>query len=134
MENQKYKQYTNNDGILALLLFGIFILLYSILAVLEVNIKLFKDNILIVGCILNGVLILITMLFLKIRKQGLDSIGLYKGNWKKSCLLGMILGLVLFFNNCGIHLLQGKKIIEIHRIFAYVIYFFFSVIKRRSGI
>ncbi len=122
--NQKYQQYTKNDGILALLLFGVFIILYSILAILEINIKVIKDNIVIVGCILNGLLILGTMLFIKIRKQGLDSIGLYNGNWKKSCLLGMILGLVLFFNNCGIYLLQGKKMIEIHKVFVYVIYFF----------
>lgn len=117
-------QYTTKDGLLALCLFGIFILMYSMLAILEIKVERIKDNIIIIGCIFNCLLVLITMLFIKLRKQSLDTIGLYNGNWKKSVCIGTILAGILFFNNCGSHLLHGKELIDIRSVFAYVIYFF----------
>ncbi len=122
--NNNLNQYTKKDGLLALCLFGIFLLMYSMLAILEIKVEHIKDNIIIIGCILNCLLVLITMLFIKLRKQSLDTIGLYNGNWKKSFYIGTIFAGILFFNNCGSHLLQGKELIDIRSIFAYAIYFF----------
>lgn len=119
------KLYTTKDGLLSLILFGIFILIYSIVAILDIKVEFIKNNILIIGCMFNVLLILITILFVKLRRQSLDTIGIYKGKWKKSCCIGMILACILFFNNCGSYLLQGNKLIAIHNIFTYVIYYFF---------
>ncbi|SHJ13169.1 hypothetical protein SAMN02745163_01380 [Clostridium cavendishii DSM 21758] len=118
-------QYDIKDGLLALCLFGIFIFMYSILAVVDMKVKYIKDNFVIVGCILNCLLVLITILFVKLRKQSLDTIGLYNGKWKKSFCIGTLFAGILFFNNCGSYLLQGKELININRIFTYVIEFFF---------
>lgn len=98
--------------------------MYSIVAILDIKVEFIKSNILIIGCMFNVLLILITILFVKLRRQSLDTIGIYKGKWKKSCCIGMILAGILFFNNCGSYLLQGKELIHIRSIFAYVIYFF----------
>ena len=123
--NNNLNGYTTKDGLLALCLFGIFIFMYSMLAILDIKVELIKDNIIIIGSIFNCLLVLITMLFIKLRKQGLDTIGLYKGKWKKSLYIGIILAGILFFNNCGSHLLQGKELIDNRSIINYVIYYFF---------
>lgn len=123
------KLYTTKDGLLSLFLFGIIIFMYSILAILDIKVTFVKNNILIMGCIFNILLILITILFVKFRKQTLDTIGIYKGNWKKSCCIGSILAIILFFNNCGSYLLQGSKLIDIGNILPLVIYFFFVALS-----
>src|SRR5690554_3291259 len=96
--------YIKKDGWLALALYGIFLATYSILALLELEIRFVKDNILLMGMIANGLLILIAFLFVKLRKQNLASLGLIKGNWKKSLTIGLILGGILAFNNGGFYL------------------------------
>lgn len=123
------KLYTTKDGLLSFVLFGIIIFMYSILAILDIKVKFVKNNILIMGCIFNFLLILITLLFVKFRKQNLDTIGIYKGKWKKSCCIGSILAIILFFNNCGSYLLQGSKLIDIRNILPLVIYFFFVALS-----
>ena len=44
----------------------------------------------IVGCIFNALIIVITILFIKLNKQNIDTIGLYKGKWKNSIIMGII--------------------------------------------
>lgn len=80
------KLYTRKDGLLSLILFGIYILMYSIIGILYIKVEFVKFNILIVGDIINISMIMITILFVKLRRQDLDTIGLYKGKWKKKLL------------------------------------------------
>lgn len=122
--NNNLSQYDTKDGLLALCLFGVFILMISILAILDIKVKHIKYNRMIAGDIFNGLLVLITILFVKLRKQSLETIGLYKGKWKKSIYIGMILAGILFLSNCGSSLLQGKELINIRSIFTYGISFF----------
>ena len=124
--NQEYnnylKRYDKKDGLFALILFIIVILLYSFLAILNNNISFIKENIKIVGCIFNIILIVITIIFVKLRKQGLETIGL-KGRWKLSIILGGVLSLFYFYCNCLDHLINGEKLISITSILFLMIYF-----------
>ena len=120
--NNNLKEYTKKDGLLALLLFAIIIIMYAFLGFLYKNNSFVKDNIKVMGCLLNLSLIIITILFVKIRKQGLDSIGL-KGRWKLSIIIGCLLALFYFYCNCLDHLINGEKLISITSILFLIIYF-----------
>lgn len=122
--NENLKKYDKKDGIFALLLFIFIIIMYSLLAVLNNNISFIKENIEIVGCIFNFILIVITVLLVKCRKQNLDTIGL-KGRWKLSIIIGGILSLFYFYCNCLSNLMNGKELISIDRILFLTIYFLF---------
>ena len=122
--NENLKKYDKKDGIFALLLFIFIIIVYSLLAVLNNNISFIKENIEIVGCIFNFILIVITVLLVKCRKQNLDTIGL-KGRWKLSIIIGGILSLFYFYCNCLSNLMNGKELISIDRILFLTIYFLF---------
>lgn len=114
------KQYGKRDGISAIILFLVFILMYSILAVLNNKNDFIKSNILLIGCIFNVLITVITILFVKMRKEKLDSIGLYNGKWKISCIVGFILACIFLFNNCISHLIGGARLIDIkHIIYVY---------------
>lgn len=117
------RQYTKKDGISAIILFAIFILIYSILAVLDIRSDFVKSNILLIGCIFNVLITVITVLFVKIRKQKLDSIGLYNGKWRTSCIVGFILACIFLFNNCISHLIGGARLINIKEIIILSIYY-----------
>ena len=120
--NDNLKKYGKKDGMLAILLFVIIIIMYALLGILYKNNSFIKDNIKIIGCLFNLLLIIITVLFVKLRKQGLDTIGL-KGRWKLSIILGGILSLFYFYCNCLDHLINGEKLISITSILFLVIYF-----------
>ena len=117
------KQYTKKDGVLSFVLFGIIILNYSILAVLQVRFELIKENILLIGCIFNILMICITILFIKLNKQSLDTIGIFKGKWKKSIVMGVILALFLFYSNCLSHLIKGSHFISLQEIPILLVYY-----------
>ena len=120
--NDNLKKYGKKDGMLAILLFAIIIIMYALLGILYRNNSFIKDNIKIMGCLLNLLLIIITILFVKLRKQGLDTIGL-KGRWKLSIILGGLLSLFYFYCNCLDHLINGEKLISITSILFLIIYF-----------
>ena len=120
--NDNLKKYGKKDGMFAILLFAIVIIMYALLGILYKNNSFIKDNIKIIGCLFNLLLIIITILFVKLRKQGLDTIGL-KGRWKLSIILGGLLSLFYFYCNCLDHLINGEKLISITSILFLVIYF-----------
>ena len=120
--NNNLKKYTKKDGLLALLLFAIFIIMYAFLGFLYKNNSFVKANIKVIGCLSNLLLIIVTILFVKLRKQSLDSIGL-KGRWKLSIILGGVLSLFYFYCNCLDHLINGEKLISISEILFLIIYF-----------
>ena len=122
------KQYTKKDAQLSFLLFFIMILNYSILAILEDKFEFIKENIMLVGCIFNILMIGITILFVKLNKQSLETIGLYKGKWKNSIIVGVILALFLFYNNCLSYFINGSRFIALHQILIRCVYYFFVAI------
>ncbi len=117
------KQYTRKDAILSFILFGIIILNYSILAVLQIKFEIVKDNIVLVGCIFNSLMIVITVLFIKLNKQTLDTIGISKGKWKNSIIIGIIFSFFLFYNNCISNLINGCNLISIQEILILLVYY-----------
>lgn len=110
------KQYTKKDGVLAFVLFGITMLSYSILAILQIKCEIIKENIMIVGCIFEALIIIITMIFIKSNKQNIETIGLYKGKWKNSIIMGIILASFLFYTNCLSDLISGSHLIALKEI------------------
>lgn len=117
------KQYTRKDAILSFILFLIIILNYSILAVLQTKFEFIKENILLVGCIFNVLMIVITILFIKLNKQALSTIGISKGRWKSSIIMGIIVASFLFYNNCISNLINGSKLISIQEILILLVYY-----------
>lgn len=120
--NDNLKKYDKKDGMLAILLFVIIIIMYALLGILYKNNSFIKDNIKIIGCLFNLLLIIVTILFVKLRKQGLETIGL-KGRWKLSIILGGVLSLFYFYCNCLDHLINGEKLISITSILFLMVYF-----------
>ena len=120
--NDNLKKYDKKDGMLAILLFVIIILMYALFGILYKNNNFIKDNIKIMGCLLNSLIIIVTILFVKIRKQELNTIGL-KGRWKLSIILGGILSLFYFYCNCLDHLINGEKLISSTSILFLMLYF-----------
>ena len=110
--NDNLKKYDKKDGMLAILLFAIIIIMYASIGILYKNNSFIKDNIKIIGCLFNLLLIIVTILFVKLRKQRLETIGL-KGKWKLSIILGGVLSLFYFYCNCLDHLINGEKLISI---------------------
>ncbi len=120
--NDNLKTYDKKDGMLAVLLFAIIIIMYALLGILYKNNSFIKDNIKIIGCLFNLLLIIVTIIFVKLRKQGLETIGL-KGRWKLSIILGGVLSLFYFYCNCLDHLINGEKLISITSILFLMVYF-----------
>ena len=120
--NDNLRKYNKKDGMLAILLFAIIIIMYTLLGILYKNNSFIKDNIKIIGCLFNLLLIIVTILFVKLRKQRLETIGL-KGRWKLSIILGGVLSLFYFYCNCLDHLINGEKLISITSILFLMVYF-----------
>ena len=120
--NDNLRKYNKKDGMLAILLFAIFIIMYALLGILYKNNSFIKENIKIVGSIFDFLLIIITIIFVKSRKQRLNTIGL-NGRWKLSLIIGLILSLFYFYCNCLSHLIEGKELISISEILFLAIYF-----------
>ena len=120
--NDNLKKYDKKDGMLAILLFAIIIIMYALVGILYKNNSFIKDNIKIIGCLFNLLLIIVTIIFVKLRKQGLETIGL-KGRWKLSIILGGVLSLFYFYCNCLDHLINGEKLISITSILFLMVYF-----------
>ena len=118
------KQYTKKDGICAIALFLIMCILYGLIGLLS-KYDFIKNNIKLVGCLFNILIIIITVIFVKINKQKIDSIGIGKGRCKLSIIMGVILGLFYFYCNCISHLIEGSKLVSLNSIIYSTIYFFF---------
>ncbi len=117
------KQYTKKDGILALALFAIIMIEYSIFGILRNNFDFVNKNIIIFGCICNLLMIIITILFVKLNKQKIDTIDIFKGKWKISIIIGVILALFYSYNNCISYLTNKSKIVPLVQLPILIIYY-----------
>lgn len=115
--NEEYennlKQYTKKDGILALVLFAIIMIEYSIFGILLNNFDFVNKNIMIFACICNLLMIIITILFVKLNRQKIDTIGILKGKCKMSIIIGVILAMFYFYNNCISYLINGSRLVPL---------------------
>lgn len=116
-------KYQRIDALFAIGLFFIICVLYAIIAVLENKYPVIKESSIFVGCGLNILMVIITILFIKIRKDNFSSIGIYGGKWKLSCLIGLILAAVFFYTNCLSHVIDGADFVELGNIIKFVVYY-----------
>lgn len=125
--NKEYKEevmkYKPTDGYLAFVLFLIICLLYAFTALLENRYTIIRDNARLTGFGINLLMIVITIFLSVIRKQGIEQLGLLRGQWKKSLLIGGVLAAILFFNNCLSHIISGGDFIDFTDILLYAVYY-----------
>lgn len=99
------------------------IIMCVIQGVLYNKFNFIKDNVRLVGCLFYLLMIVISILFVKLSKQKLDTIG-FKGRWKLSIIIGGILSLIYFYNNCLSHLINGEKLVSVTEIVSLIIFYF----------
>ena len=84
-----------------------------------------SEQITYIGGLTNLAFVGIVFVILKIRKQGMDTIGLCKGNRKLSLSMGIPLAAILFFCNCLSNvLLENQTFLPPKEILIYTFYFF----------
>lgn len=120
---EKAAKYRRADGLMAVVLFGLICVLYALIAVLESKYTVVKENSMLFGGGLNILMVAITVLFMKMKKERISSIGLLDGKWRQSCLIGLVLAAVLFFTNCLSHIMGGADFITAQNIFKFVGYY-----------
>jgi len=106
--NANLKKYTKIDGIMAIFLLILFIGFLVLLAVLSIDLQVIENSMTQLYCTSNLIIILITVLFVVLRKQKIETIGIIKGQWKKSCAIGLVLAIIFFVGNFGIEFFLHK--------------------------
>lgn len=77
------------------------------------------------GVIINSCFVGVVLLFLVVKKQGIKTVGLKKGNIKLSLIMGIVLAAILFFCNClSAIIFEGQVFVPFNTILIYIIYFF----------
>ena len=120
---QSVRHYSVKDAAMAM---GLFILYCAAMAVSG----LFNQYLTVLektvsGTIINSCFVGIVLLFLVIKKQGIETVGLKKGNIRLSLIMGITLAAILFFCNCLSDIIIGNKVfIPLKTILIYIIYFF----------
>lgn len=116
-------KYTKKDGICALLLFAVIIIEYTVLGILQKHFDFIKNNTRLSGCAANLLIIFITILFVKLNGQKLETTGILKGNWKLSIILGGIFALFYSYNNCLSHIINGSRFVPVKKIPMLTVFF-----------
>ena len=120
---QSVKHYSIKDTAMAI---GLFILYCGALVVSGLVNKYLTDlEKTVSGAIINSCFVGVVLLFLVIKKQGFETVGLKKGNIKLSLIMGIVLAVILFFCNCLSNIIfEGQVFIPFKTILIYIIYFF----------
>ena len=115
--------YEKADAFIAIVLFVLYCMDMALSGILVNYVS--ANQITYIGGLTNLVFVGIVLLILKIRKQGIETIGLRKGNIKLSLIMGITLAVILFFCNCLSNILFEKQsFIPIKDIMIYILYFF----------
>jgi membrane protease YdiL (CAAX protease family) len=115
-------QYTKVDGILAIMLYIVLMLIYYLAGIIYVRKQLY------IGVPVNIFIILLCIVLVLLRKQKLASIGFTLKNIGKALLTGIILGLVFsFFMNVLPNIHAGGKIISLNQALYNVFYYFIII-------
>ncbi len=120
---QSVRYYSIKDTAMAM---GLFILYCGALAVSGLVNKYLTDvEKTVSGVIINSCFVGVVLLFLVIKKQGGETVGLKKGNIKLSLIMGIVLAIILFFCNCLSDIIfEGQVFVSFKTILIYIIYFF----------
>lgn len=120
---QSVRDYSISDTMLAL---GLFVLYCGAMAVSGLaNDYLTTLERTLSGTIINFCFAGIVLLFLAVKKQGVETVGLKQGNRKLSLIMGLVLAAILFFCNCLSDIIfEGQVFVPLNAILIYIIYFF----------
>ena len=120
---QSVKYYSIKDTAMAM---GLFILYCGAMVVSGLVNKYLTDlEKTVSGAIINSCFVGVVLLFLVIKKQGAETVGLKKGNIKLSLIMGITLAVILFFCNCLSDIIfEGQVFVPFKTILIYIIYFF----------
>lgn len=112
-----------SDAFIAIILFLLYCMDMALSGILVNYVS--SNQITYIGGLTNLVFVGIVLFTLKIRRQGLDTIGLRKGNIKLSLIMGITLSVILFFCNCLSNIwFEKQAFIPVKEIMMYMLYFF----------
>lgn len=120
--NENINEFRKKEGVSALFLFAIMCLSYAVFGHFAKYIK--GDMKTFIGIIFNTVISAITIIFVKINKRNISTIGLKSGKKVLSIAIGGILAGIFFFNNCFSYLLAGSSLVPIRRIILLIVFYF----------
>ncbi len=116
------RTYTWIDGLLAVMTYFLILVIYYIMGVLYVK------NHVYLGIPVNLFMIVLCLVLVLIRKQGLASLGFTLKNIKKALLTGFLLGIVFTFSmNILPNLLAGGKLIPLNKALYNIFYYFLII-------
>lgn len=111
------------DAFMAIVLFLLYCIDMALSGILVNYVS--ANQITYIGGLTNLAFVGIVLFTLKIRKQGLYTIGLRKGNIKLSLIMGITLSVILFFCNCLSNIwFEKQSFIPVKEIMIYILYFF----------
>lgn len=116
-------RFGKTDALFAFVLFNLYIIAMALSGLLINHVSV--NQITYIGVLMNLFFVGIVLVILRIRKQGIETIGLCKGNVKLSLIMGISLACLLFFCNCLSNILFEKQsFIPIKEIVIYIVYYF----------
>lgn len=124
---EEVKQYNHKDILLAVILFLAYIGAMLFMGYLDNNKTITGVSLMICGIGINILFSLITIVFVLIRKQGLETIGLIQGRYQLSLILGGILALILFTCNCILNVILEDAIFKNIGVVVILFFYYLSV-------
>ncbi len=124
--NETYKEmlshYTKIDGLLAVAMYVVLMVIYYFMGVLYIQKQLY------LGIPINLLLIVACIILVLVRKQKLASIGFTLKNIGKASITGVVLGIIFsFFMNVLPSILAGGKIISANQALYNIFYYFIII-------
>lgn len=120
--NENINTFSKKEGVSGLMLFAIMYLGYAVLGYLVKSVS--ENARTIIGIIFNTAVFAITLLFLRLNKRNIETIGLRTGRKVLSIAIGGILAALVFYNNCLSYWFAGNSFIPIEKILLLVVYYF----------
>ena len=116
-------KFDSSDGFLAL---GIIVTYFVVMTISGIIVQYISQlQITIIGGGIKVFFVVLVLLCLKMRHQGIETIGLKEGNIRLSFVLGGTLAAILFFCNCLSNVLfEHQSFIDFADILIYFVYFF----------
>lgn len=116
-------KFDSSDGFLAL---GIIVTYFVVMTISGIIVQYISQlQITIIGGGINVFFVVLVLLCLKMRHQGIETIGLKEGNIRLSFVLGGTLAAIHFFCNCLSNVLfEHQSFIDFADILIYFVYFF----------
>ena len=122
-----YKEHITKFDIMdSFLALGVIVTYFVVMAISGIIVQYVSQlQITIIGGGINVFFVVLVLLCLKMRHQGIETIGLKEGNIRLSFVLGGVLAAILFFCNCLSNVLfEHQSFIDFVDILIYFIYFF----------